>query len=414
MTMLYIQSRGEIDPNALTLMGASVKDEGGIGEFGSGWKYSIACLLRNKLALRIWSGTREIAIAQKAAEFRGESFNVIYVDGARTSITTRTGPKWNVRDAVREIWSNALDEGGAKHSTAPLTPEPGTTTVAIELTDEIKAMLCSWSQYFCKDEPALFECMYGRILKLPIQNFYRRGVWICEDRDAIGHFSYDFKDFNLPESRIVSSTSAIHRVYAFFWQCNNKQIWNELLDNQFAAEWKSLYVNWPTGVGLGALKSAFAERYDFVGSDKNRDRLKAMGRVLWCKNDQVYTTLLHCGIRSIERELKHSDLYEPLPWPIGFEPKVRSAVETLKRAGIDLTPFNITFGKITASENIIALADTETGTCILGNRALEIDSAQLMKALVEEWTHLEHNVTDGSISQQHVYLDTIVRLIEGK
>ena len=47
MQYLVIRNAGEIEPGALSLMGASTKDsEEHIGKFGSGFKYAIATLLR--------------------------------------------------------------------------------------------------------------------------------------------------------------------------------------------------------------------------------------------------------------------------------------------------------------------------------------------------------------------------------
>jgi len=54
-TFLKIQSKGEIETEAFTLIGASSKrnDETKIGYFGSGLKYSIAALLRNNIDFKI-------------------------------------------------------------------------------------------------------------------------------------------------------------------------------------------------------------------------------------------------------------------------------------------------------------------------------------------------------------------------
>ena len=61
---LLIQNKGEIDINALILMGGSTKRNNSsmIGHFGSGNKYSIALLLKNKIGFKIYSGENEIII----------------------------------------------------------------------------------------------------------------------------------------------------------------------------------------------------------------------------------------------------------------------------------------------------------------------------------------------------------------
>ena len=54
---IKIESKGNIDPQAFVLLGASTKrdDESKIGFFGSGLKYSIAYLLRNNIEFKVFS-----------------------------------------------------------------------------------------------------------------------------------------------------------------------------------------------------------------------------------------------------------------------------------------------------------------------------------------------------------------------
>ena len=93
MKVLQIKSVGEIEPQALKLIGATTKsnDNTKIGMFGSGLKYSIAFFLRNKIDFRVFSGTREIMISTIDQEFRGEKFEVVTISGEPTSITTKLG-----------------------------------------------------------------------------------------------------------------------------------------------------------------------------------------------------------------------------------------------------------------------------------------------------------------------------------
>ena len=62
MKTIKITSYGEIDIRAFSKMGASSKRQDGskIGMFGSGLKYSLAFLLRNKIPFRVFSGYREV------------------------------------------------------------------------------------------------------------------------------------------------------------------------------------------------------------------------------------------------------------------------------------------------------------------------------------------------------------------
>jgi len=114
MKYLKIQSRGEIEKRAFTLIGNSTKrgDSSQIGMFGSGLKYAISALLRNNINFQVFSGTEEMKFSLKSEGFRGNDFQVICIDGQETSFTASMGgDDWdNPFAPIREIYSNALDE----------------------------------------------------------------------------------------------------------------------------------------------------------------------------------------------------------------------------------------------------------------------------------------------------------------
>lgn len=411
MSHLLISSRGELDPHALSLMGASVKDTGAIGEFGSGLKYAIATLLRHGVKFQIYSGPRLIPIETKPESFRGQTFSVIWVDGQPTSITTRTGPKWHVRDAIREIWSNAVDEGFAERGR---TPEAGRSTFVIKVTPEIQTMLDNWEQYFCHDVPALYTSLEGRILRQPTPNFFRRGVWICEDTNLLPIFSYDFVNVNLPESRRVDSFSVASDLNGVLRNMAEIEIWETILTHptfETSAERYMLAYYSVSSAARSIAQAAFAKHWTHYGWQSQQIRiahkLNASHRVKWVGDNEAYT-LHRLGIPDIASDRKVSVNYDLAPWPIGVKEKVAEQVQYLCRFGVDLTKFEIVYAKFFDS-TIIAMADN--GQCLIGPRAMETSVNGLRKALVEEWTHLEHGVADHTVSQQHVYLDLIINIM---
>lgn len=417
--MLYIRNKGEIERGALALLGASTKVDGQIGKFGSGFKYALATLLREGVAFRIYSGLREIPITTEVEKFRDHEFKVLVIDGIRTSITTNTGPEWNVRDAIREIWSNAIDEGGAEKSETDGTLRSGTTTIEIDSSHPtVKAMISNWSMYFVHDVPALFEHKYrGRILEQPVANFFRRGVWICEDRERTGIFSYDFTDIDLPESRKIKTHSTSYNVHALLEVCESEEVFTKILETRNPArmEWHAL-AYWSiesTSKGAKTLKSAFNRKWDFLGDEKNRDKVMKLAgarRVYWASGD-ILSALNKAGLPRIELEVDYNDTYTVVPFPIGFEDRLNPILAQLAKVGVDLTPFDMKFVEFTNDVGAIALADMKNKACLLSAAAFEAHPDMLRKALVEEWTHLQHGVADCTVNQQHVYLNLIVELI---
>src|ERR1700733_10667999 len=94
---IKIVSQGIIDPKAFHFIDASTKrdDKTKIGFFGSGLKYSLAYLLRNKINFRVFSDFKEFSFTTEATPFRGDKwFDVICIDGIPTSLTTEMGIDW--------------------------------------------------------------------------------------------------------------------------------------------------------------------------------------------------------------------------------------------------------------------------------------------------------------------------------
>lgn len=421
MSYLVISNRGEVDPQAFTLLGASVKDEGSVGYFGSGNKYAFAALCRLGIKFRVFSGTSEVIFARVATTFRGETFHVLHINGEATSITTRTGPKWEAPDAIREIYSNALDEGNAAHAVLGGEPqgEAGITRVWIELTTEIREMVSTWHLYFLPpDAEVLNETPAGRILDQPVPNYFRRGVWICEDRQQVPLFTYDFKDFNLPESRKVATSTASYYIYQLLYGVENPIILKRLLDNaegrRGEREWDSLNGIGRCTVTIRNLFAEFEKRFDFIGDTRIKDKvtLTRGERVLWCRS-ATFNVLHQAGAKDIALALDFNSDYTITDWPIGVQRRVHAEMRFLTSRGIDLSPFDIAFADF-VSDQVIAMAEVRKRRVLIGSAAIGADRNMLRKALVEEWTHLAHNVADHTVEQQHVYLNLICSLLEAQ
>jgi hypothetical protein len=414
---LTIHNLGEIENGALSLLGASTKEGDQIGKFGSGFKYALAVLLRNGIRTRIFSGQREIPLEVRMERFRDKAFGVIWIDGQRTSLTTSTGPDWAARDAVREIWSNALDEGGEMRGVSDeVIPAPGTTTVAIEINPEIQTMIDNWSMYFVHDEVPVWRGYRGRIIKQQVANYYRRGVSICEDRERTGIFSYDFSDIELPESRKIKTGATTYWVSYLLEACDDVQVFDTILRTRVPdrMEWQAMHVyNLDFGSsGAKTLQKAFRKEWEFVGDEKNRDQISklASGKKVYWASGIIHSVLARLLPR-IENEVNFNDTYTILPWPIGYRERLTPVLDKLKKVGVDLSRFDLKFVEFKEPTGAIALADMKAKSCLLTATAFESAPELLMMALVEEWTHLEHGAVDCTVGQQHVYLKLIANLI---
>lgn len=219
MKYLKIQNNGELDIRLIALMGGTTKskDEFKIGQWGSGLKYTLAYLLKNNLDFKIFIGKNEVKIHTEVESVRDEDFEVICIDGKRTSITTQMGgAAWKPWMIVRELWCNALDEGGElKETTEVLDGKENTTTFYIQITLDIREVIINWDNYFIYDKEPMSETdsyrIYagGNALRL-----YKQGVLIYEDISRKSLFSYDIRNADINELREFRGSVAAQMVYA--------------------------------------------------------------------------------------------------------------------------------------------------------------------------------------------------------
>jgi len=110
---IYFSNAGHIDLDVIRTMGASVKEnDNPIGYFGTGLKYAIATLLRTGHAVSLYTNGETIQFSSKPKEIRGKSFDMIYMGDEQLGFTTDLGKNWEVWQAYRELYSNAMDENG--------------------------------------------------------------------------------------------------------------------------------------------------------------------------------------------------------------------------------------------------------------------------------------------------------------
>lgn len=237
MSFIKIRNAGLIEKEAFTLIGASSKrdDESKIGFFGSGLKYSLAVLLRNNIGFRIFSGLDEIEITSQKAEFRGQAFNQIFINGQPTGFTHEMGIDWKAWFPIREIYCNALDEEqGAIEECSVMIPKIGETHFYIEKCEAIREIMDNWNDYFSNRRTDLvldagnFKVYGGHAAKYLL---YRKGVQ-CHQMDHSCLYHYDDKDFEINESRTLKNTSdATYMVAAQVAKYANTEMIKNIFDN---------------------------------------------------------------------------------------------------------------------------------------------------------------------------------------
>lgn len=206
---LEFKNKGEVPVNAFKLLGASTKrgDDTKIGFFGTGLKYAIAVLLREGVDFKVFIGKKELKVGTRKTDFSGNKIDVLTINNEKTSITLDAGVNWEPWFAIREIYSNTIDEDGGMELVDNFKPEDGHTTIYIEVDGKLGDVSRNWQDYFSMNRQALFFTNGYRILskRQPDKGItvFRKGIRAYHSSRKKSLFDYDVGVLKINESRVA-------------------------------------------------------------------------------------------------------------------------------------------------------------------------------------------------------------------
>jgi hypothetical protein len=417
MKYLKIQNNGELDIRLVALMGGTTKsnDDFKIGQWGSGLKYTLAYLLKNNIDFKIFIGEQQVNITTEVEKIRDEDFEIICIDYKRTSITTQMGGKaWLPWMIVRELWCNALDEGGEiKEITDITNGDKGKTTFFIQLTTEIREVVDNWSNYFIHGQSPLSES-YGHKI-YPGGNairLYKQGVLIYEDKTRKSLFTYDIKNADINELREFKGTVSAQMVYAlsdakenaikYFFENISEAYFEGDMDYDwfasFSNDWKSVLGDTKI-IHKKAIENMAARGIDIDSS----------GLIVVPEKVYKFLTKEFAGIGALRAADKINEFYEI--YDSELELKVKQGLAVLETCNYFIHPeLKFVYG-VFGDKRIWAKVNADTKEVMISECIKNKSTFDVISTLIEENEHFNTGYTDCSRDFQQHFIDLFTKAL---
>lgn len=429
MKYLKITNKGKIEANAFTLVGASTKrnDDSKIGFFGSGTKYALAYFFRNNYEVRVFSGVEEIKFDVTEQKFRDETFKVIVVNGKVSSITLEMGIQWKLWQAVREFYSNAIDEGLISFEMVDYNSiEDGhiivndETTIYIKSTPELNDLFFNIDEFFLMDRKPIFECEYGAVYPKTGSKarIYRRGIKAYEtNKNAL--FDYDLTKLIIDENRLAKYNWQVsEHIWNILYSCQKKEVirtvlneykTNGLIERELdegiitpntylmSTQWIEAIEGhqvFPENMG-GWLSDEEKIKTNFVGTKLYNTLVAKIGdsikpkSVTFAEDGKPYTDAIISDVRA--KVLSESlDFFQDADFIMDYKIKV-----------VDFNNTQI-LGSFLKEEKII----------LLDVQSLDLGIDQTVNTLIEEYIHLKFGVADETRGFQNAIITEFINYMK--
>lgn len=390
-------NKGAISPLSIKSFGVSVKEgTNPIGYFGTGLKYALAIYLREGCTIDIHSGLEKYEMRLEEEEVRGVPFKFITMNGEKLSYTTELGKNWETWKAFRELYCNALDEGGGVTDGA-VNPDDMDSTYIIVKGSEVE------KDYHQRDSIILKKGVMVpsakmeevEIFNTPSEYLYYRGIRVLRlSKPSILTYNIVTHQTLTEDRGLESPSSAIRLIERIFISIKDKRILKRALTKRDSLEdnfdYGILY-HWPEFQSQEFLE-ALEELFESNDDKANKGALNLFAKIkdkLSLKNYEVVT-----------------------PTEVQIQ-QLNRAVSILSKipAFSDILTYDILVVKTLGAETM-ALADRESNKIVLSLKCFNQGTKYLTSTIIEEFVHLSTGLNDCTRQLQTHLFDVITSLIE--
>lgn len=377
----YFMNNGDFDVRAMLTMGVSAKsDDDAIGFFGTGFKYAIAIILRHggTVDVRTVSGTYKFTARNES--IRGKEFQIVYMNDREAGFTTHLGANWEPWMAYRELYCNAVDEGGVVSD----SPEQYDTVIEVNCS-EIAKIRSNHSMYFLSDKEPDYQHSEIEIFKEPLPFVYYRGIAVLNSPNG-ATFGYNIKrNLALTEDRTMRNEYEFHgAALRAIMACDNRPLLRQCLKQGNQLEAMFGYEHW--------------------AETASNDFIHVCGELL-----KSNAGICDSALKAYKKVKK-----ETCDWPEFQATQVQQAMidRALKfLAALDITAAEYPIKTVTGmGEGVMGRAHERT--IYLSEIPFNLGTKQVASTIMEEWVHLKFGCEDFDRQMQSWLFDKILSLGE--
>lgn len=382
MTCIVFENPGELEHDLIGSFGVNVKEtEGAIGWFGTGLKYALAVLARTGHEVEIQSGALRRRVGTVRKTIRGREFDFVAVDGEALPFTTELGKSWRVWMAYRELWSNAVDEGGgARRLKRVPSPRAGRTRVVVR-GEGIESVWSERRRYILEGEPIVStpECdvHHG-------SGVFYKGILVHQPPNDMA-YAYDIKTrIDLTEDRTMkySYMASLH-AYRAVGSCDDREVIERV-------------VTAPNG--------SFEGRFDYTGEILSDAFVETVTSLSAHRRADVNPT----AVREVERSAKGSAAPPPTELNNVEREQLARAVALLRDVGLGPRHEIVVVDSLGADVLGAAFGDR----IFVTRRAFQMGTKYVAGTILEEHLHLKEGLLDATREMQNYLVDLAVTLAE--
>ena len=381
--MIVFTNKGTLDKRSITTFGVSSKEnESAIGYFGTGLKYAIAILLREGCRITIYTGGEKLEFTSRKERIRVNDFEIVLMNNAPMAFTTELGKKWSLWQAFRELYCNAIDEGGYVSSSSKPCDANGDTVIVVQ--GEAFDAVYESRDDFILSSPKLLSLAHMDVHEGSSKSLFYRGIKV-HSTDVRSLFTYNWTvAVDLTEDRSVKYIGfEINRIMRSYLICDDYDI---------------------LASALHAPKDTFEGGIDYAGIPG-----PTFLAVCEAASSRFDTTLNQSAMALaknwLTRSLEHHT-YKPNPLETQMLLKARDFCNFI---GYDTSEYQVHCCKI-LGENVLGIA--YKGGIYLSERVFLQGTKQVAVTLLEEFFHLKYNLQDETYPMQTFLFDVIGQLGE--